>query len=162
MRRRVRHACGYIGLAMFAEAGAELRAVRKQERTRPEVRSVRVDLHLAAREWRRVVAVARPLARAHPDCENAWIGWAFALRELQRVRQARAVLLEAEQQHGLGAAILHYNLACYESLLGDLPAARQRLAMACRLERRFKIEAENDPDLEALRRADGSRRARRG
>jgi hypothetical protein len=147
---------------MFAQAEAELRAVRREERSRPEVRSVRVDLHLAAREWRRVVAVARPLARAHPACENAWIGWAFALRELQRVRQARDVLLEAEREHGLGTAILHYNLACYESLLGDLAAARQRLATACRMERRFKVEAEDDPDLAALRSQAEGRRGRRG
>lgn len=146
---------------MFREAEAELRAVRGAERLSPEVRSVRVDLHLAAKAWSRVVAVARPLARSHPGCENAWISWAFALRELQRVRQAREVLLEAEREHGLRTAILHYNLACYEALLGNVEGARLRLATACRLERRFKVEAETDPDLAALRAAVPGRRARR-
>ncbi len=152
-RRQVRHALGYIGLGMFREAAAELNAVGEAEQSLPEVRSVRVDLCVAAKLWTETVAVAGRLAREHPACENAWIGWAYALRELRRIPEARAVLLEAEPHHAGTSAVLHYNLACYDSLLGDLSSARQRLATACRMDASFEATGEEDPDLHALREA---------
>lgn len=83
--------------------------------------------------------------------ENSWIGWAYALRELEQVEEAREVLLKAEIRHGKASAVLHYNLACYDSLLGELASARARLATACRMDGRFKQAAKDDPDLRALR-----------
>ena len=82
--------------------------------------------------------------------ESGWIGWAYALRELNRVEEARAVLLDAEKYHGTNSAVLHYNLACYDALLGALKNARARLEKACRMDAQFKITAREDPDLVAL------------
>lgn len=152
-RRRVDYALGYIGLGMFDAAEAELDGIAKEEQLLPVVRSVRVDQHLAAKQWKRAVVVAGELARAHPGVESAWIGWAYALRELQRVEEARAVLREAEAHHGKTSAVLHYNLACYDSLLGALGSAKVRLARACRMDGQFKAAAREDPDLVALREA---------
>lgn len=152
-RRRVDYALGYIGLAMFTQAAAELEGVAAEEQLLPVVRSVRVDFHLAQRQWKKVVVVAGELARAHPDTENAWIGWAYALRELGRVEEARAVLVAGEPHHGKTSAVLHYNLACYDSLLGALTSAKTRLARACRMDAQFKVAARKDPDLVAMREA---------
>jgi tetratricopeptide (TPR) repeat protein len=150
-RRRVEYALGYIALGMFAEARAELDGIAGVEWMLPVVRSTRVDYHLAAKEWQKAVTVACELARAHPDVENAWIGWAFALRELGQIREARDVLLEAEPIHGKTCAVLHYNLACYDSLLGALKSAERRLKRACKMDKQFKLAAREDPDLVALR-----------
>jgi predicted Zn-dependent protease len=152
-RRRLRHALGYIGLGMLREAAEELDAVEAADQSRPEVRAVRVDVCVAAKQWPETVDVAGALAREYPASENAWIGWAYALRELQRIPEARAVLLEAEPHHGKTSAVLHYNLACYDSLLGDLASARKRLATACRMDESFQAAGEEDPDLQALRAA---------
>jgi len=154
-RRRVRYALGYMGLGLFAEARAELKGVAEQEAWLPTVRSAQVDYHIARRQWKKTVAVAALLAGDHPQVENAWIGWAYALRELQRIDEARTVLLEAERHHGKHSAVLHYNLACYDALLGALASARARLERACRLDPGFKAVAQNDPDLQALRAAGG-------
>ena len=151
LQRRVRHALGYIGLGMFKEAAEELDSVTADGWSHPDVRSARVELHMAAKEWRKVIDVASDLARAHPKIEHAWIGWAYALRELNRVGEARAVLLEAEPHHGTTSAVLHYNLACYDSLLGVMASAQARLTRACRMDDRFEAEAALDPDLQALR-----------
>ena len=153
-RRRVDYALGYIGLGMFDAAWAELEAIAAEEQGLPLVRSTRVDYHLAAKQWKRAVVVAGELARAHPDVENAWIGWAYALRELQRIEEARVVLVAAEPHHGRTSAVLHYNLACYDSLLGALGSAKRRLAQACRMDPQFKAAAREDPDLVALRAAE--------
>jgi len=152
-KRRVQYALGYIGLGLMSEAGAELDAITEAERGLAEVKAVRVDLHMAARQWRKVVIVASELARSHPEVENAWIGWAYALRELKRVAEAKAVLLQAEPRHGDSSAVLHYNLACYDSLLGELAGARKRLATACKMDGQFRVAAQDDPDLAALRAA---------
>ena len=153
-KRRTDYALGYIGLGMFAAAWAELDGIAAEEQAGPRVRSVRVDFHLARRQWKKAVTVAGELARAYPDVENAWIGWAYALRELQRIKEARAVLVAGEPHHGKTSAVLHYNLACYDSLLGALGSAQRRLAQACRMDAQFKAAAREDPDLVALRAAE--------
>jgi hypothetical protein len=150
-QRRVQHALGYTGLEMWRAALAELGAIAAEERELPLVRAARVDYHMARRQWREVVRRAAPLAREHPWVESAWIGWAYALRELQRIAEARAVLLQAEAHHGDASAVLHYNLACYDSLLGDLASSRRRLKRACRMDPHFQHAAQADPDLVALR-----------
>lgn len=151
--RRLRHVLGYVGLEMFPEAAAELDAIPACDQARPEVRAARVELHMAAGQWNQVVVVAELLARSNPELAPAWIGWAYALRELNRVAEARAVLLEAEPRHGQTSAVLHYNLACYESLLGDLAGARHRLTVACAMDKLLEADAAADPDLRALRNA---------
>jgi len=147
----VDYAAGYVGLGMWREAVAELDGIAAEEQLLPRVRAARVHCHLGAKQWKRAVVVAGELARAHPGAESAWIGWAYALRELNRVEEARAVLLDAEAHHGKTSAVLHYNLACYDSLLGALKSAKSRLARACRMDGQFRAEAKDDPDLVALR-----------
>jgi hypothetical protein len=46
-----------------------------------------------------VLKVARPLCEVSPENEGVWIAWASALRKLQRVKEAGAVLLKAEPLH---------------------------------------------------------------
>lgn len=149
-RRHVRYARGYLGLDMLREAARELKAIPVAARSEPEVMGLQVDLHMAERDWPRVVDAGRRLAEAHPETEHAWIGWAYALRELNRIEEARSVLLAAEEHHGRSSAVLHYNLACYDALLGSLRSARTRFAKACRMDKRFKDEGRLDPDLKAL------------
>lgn len=74
----------------------------------------------------------------------------FALRELQRVEEAKAVLLEAEPIHGKKCALLHYNLACYACLLGDHVEAKKRLRVACKMDKQWKRAALDDDDLKAM------------
>jgi tetratricopeptide (TPR) repeat protein len=150
-RKRVEYALGYIGLGMFEAARDELGEIPKPEQAAAIVQSVRVDLHLAAKQWKKAVSVARGLASDHPEVENAWIGWAYALRELNLINEAREVLLKAEPLHGKTSAVLHYNLACYDSLLGALKSAQARLKRAVRMDEQFKLAATEDPDLVALR-----------
>ena len=153
--RRAEYARGYLALEMYPHARAELAGIARVEQRLPAVWTWRVDDHLARRQWRRTVAVAGALARAHPEVEQGWIGWAFALRELGRVSEAHAVLVRAERHHGATSAVLHYNLACYLALLGELPGARLRLATAVDMDKQFEAAAREDPDLTALREADG-------
>ena len=45
------------------------------------------------------------------------------------------------------AIFQHYNLACYECLLGDVEVAKARLQHAFKLEPRYRLQALEDEDL---------------
>jgi hypothetical protein len=63
--------------------------------------------------------------------------------------QQRLILLEAVERLP-SAAIQHYNLACYECLLGDLEVAKGRLTYAIKLEPRYREKALDDEDLKEV------------
>lgn len=147
---RVEYALGYIELGLLAEAAVELDAIVFEDRFTAEVMAARVELHMAGKQWASVIDYASLLTSSHPDRVNGWTAWAYALRELNRIAEARDVLLEADPLHGATESLVHYNLACYLCLLGELDAAKKRLAKACRMDSENKETALEDPDLKAL------------
>jgi tetratricopeptide (TPR) repeat protein len=148
--RHVRYAEGYVTLGLLNEASDELEAIDFADRFLPTVLAARVDLHMEAKHWDIVIGVGRELTSRAPDLERGWIGWAYALRELGRIAEAKAVLLEADPRHGANSATLNYNLACYHCLLGEMAEARTRLSIACKMHPDFKKDAIDDRDLERM------------
>jgi len=149
--KRVSYALGYVALGLTDLAAEELEAVPGDDRRSLPVRLARIELYMEAKDWKQLVAVGKEVARADPSQERAWIGWAYGLRSLEQVADARGVLQVAERYHGKRCALLHYNLACYECLLGDLTAARTRLRRACQLGgKQFNALALDDTDLQAM------------
>ena len=146
---RVRFIEGYLGLGMLRQAAAEVRAFPARDRKLPAVLAAKADVHLEARDWKRLIATGSELAKRHPGAPQGWIHWAYALRELGRIREALEVLLAAEPLHPK-VGVIHFNLACYQCLLGDMRAARRRLERACRLKSDWKQIALGDPDLKEL------------
>jgi tetratricopeptide (TPR) repeat protein len=149
-RKHLEYTKGYIGLGMIKEASAELEAIEAEDGVSLEVQRVRVDLFMEAKQWEQVVDLTGQIAENLHEDEQVWISWAYALRELQRIKEAREVLLKAEKVYGHKSAILHYNLACYASLLHYLEEANKRLKRAIKLDKRFEDECDKDPDLKAL------------
>jgi len=148
--RHLRRANGYIELRMLNEASDELEAIEGEDRLSVEVMAVRSDLYRQAKQWDLLAAVARELARRSPDYEKGWIDWANALREMDKIREAKAVLLEAQPIHGKTSAVLHFNLSRYQCLLGEMEDARERVRTACQIDAEFKTKALDEPDLSAL------------
>lgn len=148
--RHLQYAAGFIELGMFEDAVKELNAVVLHERESPSVLTVWIDVHMHTSSWENVIVISEKLTRASPADDKGWVSWAFALRELNRIEEARAVLLEAMPLHGKSCDLLHYNLACYECLLGNLPAAKRYLKTATQKDKHWKEAALDDPDLEAL------------
>ena len=150
-RRRLEYASGYIGLGMHQDAAAELGLIEREERDSSEVLRHWVMLYHETKEWVALIKVAEALAGTDPDEEQGWVSWAYALRELDRVKEAQEVLLKAEVLHGESCAVLYYNLACYACLLGDQIDAKRRLATAIKMDAEFKNSALEDPDLAVMR-----------
>lgn len=148
--RRVEYAIGYLGLGLLQEAAAELDAVDEADRFAPEVMAARLDLHTTAKEWDRVADYARRLLALDEDNVAAWVALGCAVRRTESLLAAKQVLLQAERLHGATHAVIHYNLACYTCLLGELEVAKVYLAYACKLDPAFKAAALADPDLQAI------------
>lgn len=147
---RLRHAEGYLDLKMVEEARAELASIPTDDWSHRDVIEARIRLHQAAKEWELMAGFSQQLAVQHPETEWGWIHWAYALRELQLIVRARDVLLEARDRHGHSSPNLHLNLGCYFCLLGEIEAAREHVARACRLDGAFRAVALEDPDLSIL------------
>lgn len=152
---RLAYAQGFLALGLAREARRELQALPAEQRRGLAARKLLVECAMALKHWRQVVLLARPLTQEDPGHENGWIALAYALRELNQVRQAREVLLAALPHHQFSSGVLQYNLACYECLLGNLPEARRRLARASKLDASWDKAARSDPDLRALFAAPG-------
>ena len=153
--RRLSHASGYLGLGLYAEAAGELQGIREEDRLTGDFLAVQSDLLLATGQWQQLVTVSEEFVLRRCTEPTPWINWAYALRELEQVSQAKAILLQAETIHP-DVDVLHYNLACYHCLLGEMKEAKQRLQKACQLDRGWKEAAASDPDLKALRESRGS------
>ncbi len=151
---RLQFANAYLELGMLDDAAAELDAICPEDRGSPAVMSLRAKYYLESREWQLMAAAARSAADNDPATAYNWINWAYALRELDAIEQARDVACKALALHP-HEAVLHFNMACYCSLLQDLERAATHLRRAVALERSLQDDAATDPDLENLRQSKG-------
>lgn len=135
---------------MFEDAGVELDSIDEGERTRVEVLASWADIHCGLEQWWLMQTVAAKLARLEPDQPQWQITWAHAARFAQSVDAARRILLEAVERLP-EAAVLQYNLACYENLLGEAEVAKARLLYAFRLDPKLRPKARQDEDLASMR-----------
>jgi hypothetical protein len=149
-RRRIEYCQGYLLLGLHAEAEAEIAGIARDDREAPEVLETEMTLRYGAEQWDQLFGLARHFTVIHPEREQGWISLACALRRLEGVVPAKAILLQADPRFGRTSATLNYNLACYYCLLGELGEARGRLARAFELSRGFRQEARRDPDLQRL------------
>jgi tetratricopeptide (TPR) repeat protein len=97
-----------------------------------------------------VLAVGAPAGTPYEPQAWEWNAEAMPFFATGDWEGAKATLLKGLEQNEEAAGIL-YNLACAESRLGDLDAAHDYLARAIAGFGRFAEYAENDDDLEALR-----------
>jgi len=148
-QKRLLSARGYVELGMFIEANEEIEGIDPLCRCLPVVLATRLAIYNALRKWELAQVVAQKLAKFDPDDPQWPISLAYATRRAESIEAARAILLKALRKHRANATI-HYNLACYECQLGDLPAAKGYLKRAFDLAPTFRSTALDDPDLEPL------------
>ena len=146
---RLSYTNGYLELGMIQHAREELDAIAKKDLLLPEVLAMRAKLYLETRNWELLEAVARNLTERSPDSFIGWVHHAYALRELDRTREAKTVALQGVRHHPK-TAVLWFNLACYCSLLNEVEDASEHLDKAIALEKSFEAEAVDDPDLQNL------------
>jgi Flp pilus assembly protein TadD len=149
-RKHLDYALGYIELGLLDEAREELARIPADEHQTSPVLAVQLELSMADENWDGVVTLAPQVVLGDETAERPWIAWAYALREHQRITEARDVLLRGALVISQPSGLVDYNLACYYCLLGDLDEARRRLKRACSRKPHWKKDSLTDPDLAAL------------
>lgn len=148
--RRLSYAAGYIELGLLKEAFEEVEAIAIEDRLATPVLEVHLELHFAAKQWDIVAGIGRELTIHSPGNERPWIYRARALKELDRVQEAKLTLLEGFVQCAAPSAVFHYDLARYHCLLGEFEPARDSLNRACRMDEKLKVASRDDPILAQL------------
>jgi len=141
---------GYIELGMYAEAEHELENIPDEMKAHPMVLLARLELLVATEQWDEGVIFGQTLCGLVPEELEFWFKTAFCLHELKRTAEARETLLSAPAPIRK-TALFHYNLACYETQSGNLSEGRRLLNKSFEIDKRFREEARNDPDLKPLR-----------
>jgi predicted Zn-dependent protease len=140
---------GYLELGMVEEALAELSSFSGPFARDPDIVELRLHIQMQGERWNDALISAEELLRITPDAVPAFIHGAFALHEMGRTSEARDLLLK-------GPPVLkndptfHYNIGCYEAVLGNKESALQSLQLSFSLDETYRDFAKGDPDLTLL------------
>ena len=141
---------GYLELGMVEEALAELVAVQSPMISDPDLIEMRLHILMQGGRWSDALASAEELLRLNSSAISAYIHGAFALHELGRTTEARDLLLRGPQVLR-NDPTFHYNIGCYEAVLGNNDSAMRSLKKSFALDETYRDFAKQDPDLEAIR-----------
>ncbi len=144
-------ALGYHNLGMAEDSLAELERLDGLDRLRPEALALKVSSLMRLQRWEEAMLSGLELARQLPSEPAPYLDVAFCLHELKRTKEARTVLLNGPDALKDNATY-HYNMACYETQLGNPAHARRYLDRAIEMDQRFNEVWPDDPDLKPLRR----------
>ena len=135
---------------LFRRALAELTQLAEADLADPAAALLEGESLRALGEWEAALPPLTRAAHATPAHLEAWLGIGWCLKRLDRLREAIGALAE-----GLEAfpdqPVLHYNLACYHSLAGNVPAAIDHLTRAIAIDDRFRDLTGHERDFDAIR-----------
>jgi len=146
---RFQAANGYCELAMWQDAWDELDALALEDRAELPVAVLRVEILKAMKRWESAAILAEALIEKGVNIGGLYLSAAYAIRRARSLPEAKAMLLKGEP-FLQGEALWWYNLACYDCQLGDLDAAKARLARAFEIDREYRLRALEDEDLKPL------------
>jgi tetratricopeptide (TPR) repeat protein len=142
-------AAGYAELGMYLDADVELDRIDPYSRATPEVLAVRVAIYRGLKKWELMRDIAKKLADFEPNDIQWTVSLAYATRRTESIKAAKEILLSAQATFPR-EAVIPYNLACYESQLGDLRSARKYLKRTFEIDATWRSVALDDPDLKPL------------
>lgn len=140
---------GWLELGNHKEAHGELERITPQFLEHPDVLRVRCRIFSAAKKWEAVRELSASLAKLMPNDPLGWLEGSEALHQLNQTPKAREVLLQIVNKFPADA-IIHYNLARYETRLWNLQPAGDHLSQAFKISEDLKLKAWEDPDLRPL------------
>lgn len=147
---------GYLELGMVEEALAELvdvpTSVISDPDTAPDPYLIELRLHILMKgeRWSDALSSAKELLLLDSAALPAYIHGAFALHELGRTTEARDLLLRGPAVLGMDPTY-HYNIGCYEAVLGNIESAKRSLEKCFALDETYRDFAKQDSDLETIR-----------
>lgn len=149
LERNLTAAQGYLELDMPAEALEELDQLPQEFQSHNEILQLRLVILMRLRKWEDALLVCGELQTSFPQLTTGYIHAAFCLHELGRTLEAKKMLLSGPNVL-MREPTYHYNLGCYEAVLGNLENARQYLEASFSMDPNFREIAKRDPDLKVL------------
>jgi predicted Zn-dependent protease len=146
----VRIAEGYSELGMLDDALVQLDQLDAEHQDRLEILRMRVDILLRKQDWKDALQLSLRLCIMNPDQPYGYVHAAFCLHELGQTSEAKQTLLDGPAAL-LDEPVYYYNLACYDTVLGNLEQAKVYLRASFSLDKSFRELAKNDPDLKQIR-----------
>ncbi|MES2573100.1 MAG: hypothetical protein V4710_23960 [Verrucomicrobiota bacterium] len=140
---------GYLMLGMANEAWEQLEEISVALNEVPEIVLLRLHVLNKLEKWEAATTLGHSAIQQHPQEGDLYILTAYAKRRFIDIAHAKPILLAGEAVLKDEPAF-HYNLACYECQLADLPAAKTRLNRAFELDKTYHSAA-LDEDLQPLR-----------
>ncbi|MEI6338620.1 MAG: hypothetical protein WCQ57_08575 [Verrucomicrobiota bacterium] len=149
LERSLLAAQGYIELEMIGEAMRELDALSAEDRGCKEARQMRLFVFMRSKRWDEALTVCRQLREGNPACAAGYVHGAFCLHEMGRTLEAKNLLLNGPPVL-LTEPTYHYNLGCYNAVLGNLEEATRHLKTSFQMDQKFREIAKCDPDLKPV------------
>ena len=141
---------GYSELGLPDLAVAELDLIPSEVQGDPIVVETRLSVLMLAKRYHDALPVGEKLCALCPERTAGYIHLAFCMHELGKTGAARDLLVNGPT--ALKAeATYHYNLACYEAVLGNVVEARAHLDVSFAMDKKLREYAHTDPDLAVLR-----------
>jgi tetratricopeptide (TPR) repeat protein len=164
--RILRHAAGYVELAEMLVDGESpvppsacrllhraldtLDELPTEARGAAEASLLEGEALRALGDWERALVPLARVAEAKPRRLEAWLGLGWCLKRLGRLDEAIR-MLQRGRDASPSQAIVLYNLACYHSLAGDVPAAIENLTQAIALDDRYRDLTGTERDFDPIR-----------
>lgn len=162
VKRRLTEAQGYLELAtldgdsgfsspeLLDEAQARLDSVASCTILGIEIAYLQGAIHRERQAFGEAIPCFRKVLEQQPGHPTATVGLGWCLKRTGRLVEAIAPYVESIQRHPK-MALLHYNLACYLSLLGRTAEALTALEHAFKLDGEFRKLAPLENDFEPIR-----------
>ena len=122
-------AAGYVELGMYADADSELDKIDPFCRAAPEILALRIEIYQGLEKWELMAELAKRLTEFQPDNPEWPVSLAYATRRANSIEAAKEILLNAESRFPK-EALIKYNLACYECVVGDIRSSKEYLKRA--------------------------------
>lgn len=149
LNKALSYANGYRELGMFKDSLEELSRLPEELAARVKTLQMKLAIYFDAKDWQAAECTAKEITLREPDNPGHFANLAFATRRSNSLAEANSILLAAIERFP-DEAIIHFNLACYACIEGDLETAKDRLAKSISLDPAFLDTAKSDEDLIAL------------
>jgi len=123
---------GYLELGMLDDARQAYEQLSTPTKQSVEGLTLLMEIHRAAGNTPDLEAVAERLCVVDSDNVDRWIDLALVLSEEAMLDNARELLLEAVDRFP-DTALVHFHLARFECILGNLLVAKEHLARSKKL-----------------------------
>lgn len=135
---------------LLRRALATLAELPDSDRADPQCLLLEGEALRALGEWQAALEPLGAAAAGAPSRVEAWLGLGWCLKRLGRLDDA-ITALERGRAVSPRQPILMYNLACYHSLAGNVPAAIENLTQAIALDDRYRDLTGSERDFDPIR-----------